>query len=88
MRPCGARPDTLRRAIADRARLAGIYREARACLLSVARRSASAFEASALGCPLLLTDLPWARAVFGEAVRYGPRVLRIDNRAKPAAFLR
>ena len=57
-------------AISDRARLAGIYREARGFVLLSAMESLSlsALEAAACECPLLLSDLPWARTVFEQAV--------------------
>lgn len=59
-------------AVADRAQLARIYREARGFVLLSAWESLSlaALEAAACGCPLLLSDLPWARSVFGPHARY------------------
>jgi glycosyltransferase involved in cell wall biosynthesis len=61
-------------AISDRGQLAGIYREARGFVLpsTMESLSLSALEAAACDCPLLLTDLPWARSTFGEHVRYCP----------------
>jgi glycosyltransferase involved in cell wall biosynthesis len=61
-------------AIEDRARLAAIYREARGFVLLSAMESLSlsALEAAACECPLLLSDLPWARTTFGETVMYCP----------------
>jgi glycosyltransferase involved in cell wall biosynthesis len=61
-------------AIDDRERLARIYRDARGfVLLSVYESlSLSALEAAACQCPLLLSDLPWARSVFKEGARYCP----------------
>ncbi len=61
-------------AISDRARLAQIYREARGFVLLSAMESLSlsALEAGACGCPLLLSDLPWARKTFGENATYCP----------------
>ena len=60
----------------DRASLAKIYREARGFVLLSTKetRSLSSEEAAASGCPLLLSDLPWAKSTFGEArgVRYCP----------------
>jgi hypothetical protein len=47
--------------------------------------SLSALEAAACECPLLLSDLPWARTVFGQSVCYCP-VTR--SAARTAAFLR
>ncbi|MEI7731294.1 MAG: glycosyltransferase family 4 protein [Verrucomicrobiota bacterium] len=54
--------------------LAQAYREARGFVLLSRWESLSlaALEASASGCPLLLSDVPWARSVFGETVRYCP----------------
>ena len=61
-------------AISGRAQLAGIYRAARGFVLlsTMETRSLSAEEAAACGCPLLLSDLPWAHATFGEHARYCP----------------
>ncbi|MEJ0088412.1 MAG: glycosyltransferase family 4 protein [Limisphaerales bacterium] len=61
-------------AISDRARLAQIYHEARGFVLlsTMESLSLSALEAGACGCPLLLGDLPWARATFGEHATYCP----------------
>jgi len=58
--------------ISDRAQLAGIYRAARGFVLlsTMETRSLSAEEAAASGCPLFLSDLPWARSTFGENARY------------------
>jgi glycosyltransferase involved in cell wall biosynthesis len=60
--------------IGDRSRLAQIYREARGFVLlsSMETRSLAAEEAAACECPLLLSDLPWARTVFGQNARYCP----------------
>jgi len=62
-------------AIDDRRRLAGIYRGARGFVLasSMESQSLSALEAAASRCPLLLSDLPWARTTFGERATYVPR---------------
>jgi glycosyltransferase involved in cell wall biosynthesis len=59
-------------AINDRARLAQIYREARGFVLVSAMESLSlsALEAAACECSLLLSDLPWARTVFGVSASY------------------
>jgi hypothetical protein len=46
--------------------------------------SLSALEAAACKCPLLLSDLPWARTVFKESVSYCP----ITGTAQTAAALR
>jgi glycosyltransferase involved in cell wall biosynthesis len=63
-------------AISDRARLARIYREARGFVLlsAMETRSLSAEEAAACECPLLLSDLPWARSTFGGHAGYCPVV--------------
>jgi glycosyltransferase involved in cell wall biosynthesis len=61
-------------AIPDRERLAQIYRDARGFVLLSAYESLSlsALEAAACECPLLLSDLPWARSTFGEHACYCP----------------
>lgn len=58
----------------DRQRLASIYRRARgfALLSAMESLSLSALEAVASGCPLLLSDLPWARCTFGDRIAYCP----------------
>ena len=73
-------------AIADRARLARIYREARGFVLlsAMETRSLSAEEAAACECPLLLSDLPWARSTFGGHASYCP----IGAPERTAGFLR
>jgi glycosyltransferase involved in cell wall biosynthesis len=73
-------------AVSDRAQLAKIYREARGFVLlsTMETRSLSAEEAAACGCPLLLSDLPWARATFGEHAAYCP----IASPAQTAGFLK
>ena len=59
-------------AVQDRARLAEIYRAARGFVLlsSMESLSLSALEAAACECPLLLSDLPWARTVFAAEATY------------------
>jgi glycosyltransferase involved in cell wall biosynthesis len=61
-------------AIGDRAKLAEAYSRARGFVLLSAMESLSlaALEAAACGCPLLLSDLPWARTVFGQNASYCP----------------
>ena len=61
-------------AISDRTQLARIYREARGFVLlsTMESLSLSALEAAACECPLLLSDLPWARSTFGDAAKYCP----------------
>lgn len=63
-------------AITDRAQLARIYREARGFVLlsTMESLSLSALEAAACECPLLLSDLPWARTTFKENAAYCPIV--------------
>ncbi|HMP81604.1 MAG TPA: glycosyltransferase family 4 protein [Verrucomicrobiota bacterium] len=58
----------------DRAVLAGIYSSARgfALLSTYESLSLSALEAASCGCPLFLSDLPWARCTFGEEASYCP----------------
>jgi glycosyltransferase involved in cell wall biosynthesis len=69
-------PDVIRYqgSIDDRARLAQICREARGFVLLSRHESLSlsALEAAAAGCPLLLSDLPWARGTFGSNATYVP----------------
>jgi glycosyltransferase involved in cell wall biosynthesis len=61
-------------AIQDRRELAKAYRQARGFVLLSTREtlSLSSFEAAACECPLLLSDLPWARTTFKEQARYCP----------------
>ncbi len=72
--------------IQDRAELARIYREARGFVLLSAMESLSlsALEAAACGCPLLLSDLPWARSVFSEPTSFCP----IASTSETAAALK
>ncbi len=60
--------------VASREQLAGIYREARGFVLlsTMETRSLSSEEAAACGCPLLLSDLPWARSTFDHSASYCP----------------
>jgi len=60
--------------INDRAELAKIYRAARGFVLLSAMESLSlsALEAAACECPLLLSDLPWARSAFTGAAEFCP----------------
>ncbi|MEO8352279.1 MAG: glycosyltransferase family 4 protein [Chthoniobacteraceae bacterium] len=59
-------------AISDRRQLAQVYREARGFVMlsQWESLSISALEAAACGCPLLLSDLPWAHSVFGDAATF------------------
>ena len=61
-------------AIEDREKLADVYRAARGFVLVSAYESLSlsALEAAACQCPLLLSELPWARTYFGENATYCP----------------
>ncbi len=73
--------------INDRAKMAAVYRQARGFVLlsTMESLSLSALEAAACECPLLLSDLPWARTVFKETVSYCP----ISNdTARTASVLR
>lgn len=67
-------PDLLRYegSLSDRNELAKIYRSARGFVLlsAMETRSLSSEEAAACECPLLLSDLPWARDVFRETATY------------------
>ena len=60
--------------VSDRAQMAQIYREARGFVLLSTKESLSisALEAAACECPLLLSDLPWARVTFKESAQYCP----------------
>jgi glycosyltransferase involved in cell wall biosynthesis len=60
--------------IEDRAQLAEEYRKAAGFVLlsAMESQSLSALEAAACGCPLLLSDLPWARSSFGGEASYAP----------------
>jgi len=71
----------------DRAKLAQVYRQARGFVLLSQWESLSlaALEAAACQCPLLLTDLPWARTVFAQKARYCPLT---TSTARTAAVLR
>jgi glycosyltransferase involved in cell wall biosynthesis len=72
--------------VQERERLAGIYRAARGFVLlsAMETRSLAAEEAAASGCCLLLSDLPWARSVFGDSASYCP----LGNAAATARHLR
>lgn len=52
--------------------LAPVLKSARGFVLlsTMETQSTAALAAVAAGCPLLLTDLPWARATFGENASY------------------
>lgn len=81
--------------INDRTKLAEIYQSSRGFILlsAMESQSLSALEAAAAGCPLLLSDLPWARSTFENHASYCPmegkdttaRVLR-DFYEKASSF--
>lgn len=60
--------------VTDREKIANEYRRASGFVLlsSMESQSLSALEAAACGCPLLLSDLPWAKASFGAEASYAP----------------
>jgi glycosyltransferase involved in cell wall biosynthesis len=70
--------------MADRAGLAGIYRAARGFVLlsAMETRSLAAEEAAACECPLLLSDLPWARSTFEKSATYCPVTKSAETTAK------
>ena len=76
VRLAGQHPDLVRYAgpVHDRGELACIYNKARGFVLlsTMESLSLSALEAAAAGCPLLLSDLPWARCTFGDNATYCP----------------
>jgi glycosyltransferase involved in cell wall biosynthesis len=61
-------------AVNNRTELARIYQSARGFVLlsTMESLSLSALEAAASGCPLLLSDLPWANCTFGRSATYCP----------------
>ena len=73
--------------IEDRHQLARAYRQARGFVLLSTQESLSlsALEAAACECPLLLSDLPWARTVFGDSASYCPIAKPV---ARTARYLR
>lgn len=72
--------------VSDRRELARIYQSSRGFVLlsTMESLSLSALEAAASGCPLLLSDLPWARCAFGASAAYCP----IASAERTAIFLR
>lgn len=60
--------------LSNRRALADTYQQARGFVLlsTMESLSLSALEAAASGCPLLLSDLPWARCTFGNSATYCP----------------
>jgi glycosyltransferase involved in cell wall biosynthesis len=79
-----SRPDLVRYAglVSDRNELAALYRKARGFVLlsTMESLSLSALEASAVGRPLLLSDLAWARRAFGANASYCP-IAPVDTTA-------
>ncbi len=69
--------------VAGRQQLADIYRQARGFILlsKWESLSLSALEASACECPLLLSDLPWARKFFKDKATYCPANKSIEATA-------
>jgi glycosyltransferase involved in cell wall biosynthesis len=67
-------------AISDREKMAEIYSKARGFVLLSTQESLSlsALEAAAAGCPLLLSDLPWARGTFGTQAESASSRLRAE----------
>jgi len=63
--------------VTDRRQLALLYGRSRAFVLPSAMesQSLSALEAAACRCPVLVTDLPWARSTFGNSAQYLPNTL-------------
>jgi glycosyltransferase involved in cell wall biosynthesis len=85
---CHQHPEALRyeKIMRTQLELAQIYRQARGFVL-LSRwesQSLSALEAAACECPLLLGDLPWARATFGERASY----CSITSPERTAKYLR
>jgi glycosyltransferase involved in cell wall biosynthesis len=74
-------------AVSDRGELARIYRSARGFVLlsTMETRSLSAEEAVACGCPVLLSDLPWAHGTFPQGAQFCPVT---DSLSVTAAALR
>lgn len=70
------------RVISGRRELAALYRRAAGFVLvsTMESQSLSALEAAASGCPLLLSDLPWARETFGEHARF------VSSQASPPSL--
>jgi len=70
--------------VEDRAELASSYKRARGFVLlsTMESRSLSSEEAAAAGCPLLLSDLPWAKSVFGQHAQYCPVDVSTEQTAR------
>ena len=72
--------------ISSREKMASIYQNASGFVLlsSMESLSLSALEAAAGGCPLLLSDLPWARSSFGSRATYS----RLGSKEEEAVNLK
>ena len=72
--------------VTDRQKIAEEYRRASGFVLlsSMESQSLSALEAAACGCPLLLSDLPWAKESFGSQASYAP----VATPATTASYLK
>ena len=70
-------------ALSNRDKLAQVYKSARGFVLlsTMESLSLSALEAAAAGCPLLLSDLPWAHSSFGNKASY----CQVSNNVEHAA---
>jgi glycosyltransferase involved in cell wall biosynthesis len=70
--------------VSNRAGLAKIYRAARGFVLLSAMESLSlsALEAAACECPLLLSDLPWARSSFEAGTQFCPVTDAVSSTAE------
>lgn len=60
--------------VSDRQALSNIYKSAKGFVLLSTMESLSlaALEAAAAECPVLLSDLPWAKSSFGSSASYAP----------------
>jgi len=72
--------------VTDRKKIAEEYRKAAGFVLlsAMESQSLSALEAAACGCPLLLSDLPWAKVSFGDEASYAP----VTSVARTAPYLK
>lgn len=64
--------------------LAPILKSAKGFVLlsAMETQSVAASAAAAAGCPLLLSDLPWARSSFGDTAMYCPLASQEDTEAR------
>ena len=83
---CREHPDYLEYLgpITERLKMARLYQSAGGFVLlsTMESLSLSALEAAASGCPLLLSDLPWARTTFGRGASYCPINLAAQETGK------